>query len=123
MFYGTNFDGTAEFQPATFTGDAVFARATFGGGAWFSGTTFACRASFGQAIFTGGNTFQGVTFGGDTDFSDATWADGTDKLPFKLTRVLSPGGQHVWPADWGVGPEAKAGHLVVRVKHDGRSSS
>ena len=123
MFYGTNFDGTAEFQPATFTGDAMFARATFGGSAWFSGTTFACRASFGQAIFTGDVTFQGVTFGGDTDFSDATFADGTGKLPFKLTRVLSPGGQHAWPAGWGVGPEAKAGYLIVRVKHNGRSSS
>ena len=62
-----------------------------------------------------------VDFGGDTDFSDAAFADGADRLPFKLTRVLSPGAHHVWPAGWGVGPEGKAGHLVVRVKHDGRS--
>ena len=88
--------------------DVAEAAAADGDSAWFSGTTFAaCRTSFGQAIFTGDVTFQGVTFGGDTDFSDATFADGTDKLPFKLTRVLSPGGQHVWPAGWGVGPEAK----------------
>jgi hypothetical protein len=57
----------------------------------------------------------------DTDFSDAAFADGAVRLPFKLTRVLSPGAHHVWPAGWGVGPEGKAGHLVVRVKHDGRS--
>jgi uncharacterized protein YjbI with pentapeptide repeats len=121
MFYGTNFEGTAEFQPAAFSGDAIFAMATFGGSAWFSGTTFARRASFGQATFTGDVTFQGVNFGGDTDFSDAAFADGADRLPFKLTRVLSPDAHHVWPAGWGVGPEGKAGHLVVRVKHDGRS--
>ncbi len=122
-FHGTNFNGNAEFQPATFAGDAVFAGATFGGSAWFSGTTFARSASFSQASFTGDITFQGVDFGGDADFSDATFADGADRLPFKLTRVLSPGAHHVWPPGWAVGPEAKAGYLVVRKKHDGRSSS
>jgi uncharacterized protein YjbI with pentapeptide repeats len=90
MFYGTNFEGTAEFQPATFSGDAMFTRATFGGSSWFSETTFARRASFGQATFTGDVTFQGVDSSGDTDFSDAAFADGADRLPFKLTRVLHP---------------------------------
>ena len=122
-FYRTNFDGLAEFQPTTFSGDTMFAGATFDGSAWFSGTIFASRASFGGATFTGDVTFQGVDFGGDTDFSDTVFADGADRLPFKLTRVLSPSAHHVWPAGWRVGPEAKAGHLVVRVKQDGRSSS
>jgi hypothetical protein len=35
---------------------------------------------------------------------------------------LAASAHHVWPTGWGVGPEAKAGHPVIRVKHNGRSS-
>ncbi len=96
-------------------GRADFTEAVIAGKIWFSDASFGRDVDFNDA--------PALTFGGDTDFRDATFTEGTDRLPFKLTHVLSPGAQHVWPAGWGVGPEAKAGHLVVRVKHDGRSSS
>lgn len=59
-----------------------------------------------------------ATFGGATDFAAATFADGADRLPFKETRVLSPGAGDVWPTGWRPMPDSKGGHLLVRAKHD-----
>lgn len=117
-FYKTTFDGDAEFQPATFTGDTAFYDATFGACAWFSGATFADRAGFSGATFTDLTGFHEATFGGCAEFGEATFGDGAHKLLFKRTLVLSPDAQHVWPTGWCLGPEAKAGYMVVRAKRN-----
>ena len=116
MFYGTKFEDIADFQPATFKGDAFFANTTFRVGAWFSGTTFAKRAEFGGADFDDMTTFRDVTFGAVADFKGATFAEGADRPLFARTRVLSPQAAHTWPTGWVVGPKAKSGYLVVRTK-------
>lgn len=117
-FYGTTFGGLAEFQPVTFADNVMFSGTTFGGCAWFNGATFSRRAQFGGVTFTDDTAFYGATFGGATDFTAATFADGADRLPFKETRVLSPGARDVWPTGWRPMPDRKGGHLLVRAKHD-----
>jgi hypothetical protein len=78
-FDEATFQGTAEFDGATFDYAPVFDRAIFQSGASFNGakfrditsfdrTTFQGGASFHGATFEGGTTFDGVTFQGDAKF-------------------------------------------------------
>lgn len=115
-FLQAHFDETAEFQPATFSGNALFAGATFDGSAWFSSSTFSQRAEFGHATFAGDVTFQGVIFGGATTFAGATFGDGSDRLPFRDTRVQVPSAQHAWPAGWRPMRNRKGEYVLARVK-------
>ena len=80
--------------------------------------TFAGRAGFGGATFTDDTAFFGTTFGGAAEFGGATFADGAGRLPFRQTRALSSGNQHVWPTGWRLVPDRRGGFLVARAKHD-----
>jgi uncharacterized protein YjbI with pentapeptide repeats len=86
QFDGATFTGNAGFDRATFTGNAGFTGATFTGDAWFEGATFTGDALFDAATFTGdagfdeatlsGNArFRRARFDGDARFHRVTWPD------------------------------------------------
>ena len=83
QFDGATFTGDAwfnnatftlgRFNEATFTGDAWFSGATFTDDVWFGGATFKQKAQFKGATFTGEAQFGGATFTGDAQFGGGTF--------------------------------------------------
>ncbi|MFI6588348.1 pentapeptide repeat-containing protein [Embleya sp. NPDC050493] len=65
--------GAAQFQEASFEGDASFRSATFEGAAWFVSATFEGDASFRSATFEGAAWFVSATFEGDAWFVSTTF--------------------------------------------------
>jgi len=65
--------GTAEFDTATFEGDALFGKVTFEGGALFGEATFQGDARFDTATFQGYAGFEGATFQGGAGFEGVTF--------------------------------------------------
>ena len=120
-FGGATFSLEAGFDRATFNGHAVFGEATFNGYAMFGRVTFNGNAVFGGATFNGGAGFIGATFGGAASFDRATFSGGEDYLSFDQSGVTRPDAEHVWPVGWHLGPDGSGGYTVVRANDDGRS--
>jgi Pentapeptide repeats (9 copies) len=84
-FDRATFSGNARFDRATFSSDARFGDATFSHRAWFIGATFSRTwfeaatfsgdALFGEATFSGEAGFAGATLSGDAWFDGATFGD------------------------------------------------
>jgi hypothetical protein len=70
-FISATFAGDANFNSATFTDDADFRESTFSGNAQFKQATFAGDAFFGSPLSL---RYQSVTFVGDVDFQDVTFS-------------------------------------------------
>ncbi|WP_436318806.1 pentapeptide repeat-containing protein [Streptomyces griseofuscus] len=88
--------GQANFEQATFSGDAVFEGAKFDGDAWFrgaeiggiadfGGATFSSDASFREVGFTGGAWAGGAEFRGDAGFFKAEFERATGVGPLVCT--------------------------------------
>ena len=73
-FQGATFSGDALFTGATFSGDVWFRGAIFSSGAWFDGATFSGYARFITVIFSNGASFIGTTFSGTAVFLGATFS-------------------------------------------------
>jgi hypothetical protein len=123
MFYGTHFHEMAEFQPATFSDDAMFANSIFESSAWFSSSAFEGRASFGGAEFKGDVTFQAVTFGGATDFAGAIFSYDQDRPLFVNTRVLAESTKHAWPTGCEAPANRRGEYVLARDKAAAAQSS
>jgi uncharacterized protein YjbI with pentapeptide repeats len=120
-FHAAKFGGGAGFGGATFGADARFDEVTFSSDAAFAGVTFTSRAGFGHTRFNGPVRFYGAIFGGNAWFGGATFSDGEGRLSFDHSRVLSPGGGHVWPTGWCLGPDGNGAYTVVRANDADRS--
>jgi uncharacterized protein YjbI with pentapeptide repeats len=75
QFDRATFQGDALFRGATFQGRALFPGATFQGDARFQGATFQSDAQFEGATFQDEARFDRATFQGAADFSGATFLD------------------------------------------------
>jgi uncharacterized protein YjbI with pentapeptide repeats len=73
QFEGATFTGDARFTGATFTGRAWFYEARFTRAAWFEGATLSGNAGFQEATFTLPAMFERARFTGDAFFSVATF--------------------------------------------------
>jgi uncharacterized protein YjbI with pentapeptide repeats len=71
-FSEATFTGDAKFRETTFTGQAVFDRATFHQEAWFHSATIADTAWFIQATFNSGAVLREVTFAFADTFANST---------------------------------------------------
>jgi hypothetical protein len=76
-FGEATFSGNAWFRGATFSSVALFTGATFSREAWFRGATFSSVASFGMAIFSGDASFDEATFFSHALFGMATFSRAT----------------------------------------------
>ena len=72
-FESATFEGEADFRGATFEGEADFRGATFGIATWFRGATFRGDVDFAFATFEGDSLFESANFRGDVDFTGATF--------------------------------------------------
>ncbi|MEU0835385.1 pentapeptide repeat-containing protein [Streptomyces sp. NPDC005969] len=70
-FDEATFSGEARFYNTLFSGEAIFWRTRFTGPAGFSGAQFAEEAKFGSAIFADHARFTAVSFEGDATFGGA----------------------------------------------------
>ncbi len=76
VFQAATFKGEASFWAATFKGEASFLNVTFKGKTWFGTSMFTGYASFGGAIFEESTVFWSTTFEGDAWFWGATFEAG-----------------------------------------------
>ncbi len=73
-FQGATFSGEARFSEATFRGAAEFGKATFNGFAGFKGVTFSGEAWFEKVTFNDEAWFTGTTFNGAAMFAGASFS-------------------------------------------------
>ena len=94
QFDGATFAGDAEFYRAEFAGRyAGFSGAKFAGYAWFSGANFAGYAEFSGAKFAGYAGFHEAEFAGGAGFPETEFAGNTDFVGARVAasrRVVLP---------------------------------
>ncbi|GGK55041.1 hypothetical protein GCM10010094_14380 [Streptomyces flaveus] len=104
--------GFAQFESATFQGNAWFRSATFQGGAGFGSATFEGDAGFGSATFQGGAGFGSATFQREARFWSATFQGGAwfESATFQGNAWFE---QAVFERSVSLGPLVCAGHVVL----------